>query len=266
MEKWHSTLRERVIRTNAGELDYDRNWGRYLSLQRFSVDQSPLPFARDATKAYEKIDKRSKENRNKKVWTSQPNTGDSEGFCTLNVCFSPTGEQPKLVIIFRGKGKRLSAVEKASWDKDVDVYFPKKAWADTEFCLDWSKKNFKAIVKDTGNLILFLDKLEAHVQESFRNSIKDLEGITWFGVPDATDMWQQVDGGYAATLKTLINQEVFNWFDDEDNVEKWHGPESHITACEKRILITKWTGNAYHQLKDLPTISFDGDCLKRRAV
>ena len=90
------------------------------------------------------------------------------------------------------------------------MYFQNNPWADTEFFLDWSKKAFKAIVKDTGNFVLFLDNLEAHVQESFRNSIKDLGGITWFGVPNATKMWQPVDGGYAAILKTLINQEFFN--------------------------------------------------------
>ena len=128
------------------------------------------------------------------------------------------------------------------------MYFQKNAWADTDFCLDWSKKTFKAIVKDTGNFILFLDNLEAHVQESFRNSIKDQRGTTWFGVPNATDIWQQVDGGYAATLKTLINQEFFNWLDDEDNVGKWYGAESHITASKKGILITKWADNAYRQL------------------
>ena len=56
--------------------------------------------------------------------------------------------------------------------------------------------------------------------KSFRNSTNDLGGITWFGVPNATDIWQPVDGGYAATLKTLINLEFFNWLDDEYNVEK----------------------------------------------
>ena len=92
------------------------------------------------------------------------------------------------------------------------------------------------------------DNLEAHVQKTFRNSTNDIGGITWFGVPNATDIWQPVDGGYAATLKTLINQEFFNWLDDEDNVVKWYGAESHITASEQCILITKWAGNAYHQL------------------
>ena len=163
MEKWHSTLREGAIRTSTGEPDYGKKWERYQPLQRFNVDQSPLTFARDTTKTYEQIDKRSKENRNKKVLTSQPNTGDNKLFCTLNVCFRPTGEQPKLAIIFRGKGRRLNAVQKAFWDKDVDVYFQKNTWANTEFYLDWSKKTFKVTVKDTENLILFLDNLEAHV-------------------------------------------------------------------------------------------------------
>ena len=81
-------------------------------------------------------------------------------FCSLNVYFRPTGEQPKLAIIFRGKGKRLSAFEKASWDKDVDVYFQKNAWVDTEFCLDWSKKTFKAILKTPKILSYFLTTLK----------------------------------------------------------------------------------------------------------
>ena len=163
MEKWHSTLQEGAIRTSTGEPDYGKKWERYQPLQRFNVDQSPLTFARDTTKTYEQIDKKSKENRNKKVRTSQPNTGDSKLSCTLNVCFRSTAEQPKLAIIFRGKGRRLNAVEKASWDKDVDVHFQKNTWANTEFCLDWSKKTFKVTVKDTESFILFLDNLEAHV-------------------------------------------------------------------------------------------------------
>ena len=107
------------------------------------------------------------------------------------------------------------------------------------------KEDLQSNTKDTDNFILFLDNLEAHVHESFRNSIKDLGGIIWFDVPNATDIWQPVHGGYAATLKTLIHQEFFNWLHDEDNVEKWYGAESHIRASKKRILITKWVGNEY---------------------
>ena len=95
---------------------------------------------------------------------------------------------------------------------------------------------------------ILMDDLEAHVQESFRNSIKDLGRMRWFGVPNAINIWQPVDGGYTKTPKTLLNHEFFNWLDDEDNVKKWYGTKSHITASEKCILITKWAGNTYRQL------------------
>lgn len=121
--KWHATLRERLIRTGAGQPGYDNQWGRFLPSRRLNVDQSPLPFAIDTRTTYELVNKKDTENRNKKVWCAQPKSADSKRFCSLNVCFSPEGKQPRLAIIFRGQGKRLSDVEKNSWDKDVDVYF-----------------------------------------------------------------------------------------------------------------------------------------------
>ena len=172
------------------------------------------------------------------MWAVQLKQGDSKRFCTLNICFHPSGEQPRLAIIFRGKGLRLSVVEKASRDKDVDVFFQPSAWADTEFAVNWAEKALKPAVADVSHFILFPDNLEAHVHESFRKSISDQKRITWFGVPGATDIWQRVDSGYGATLKALINQQFFDWLDDDEKTEKWHGEESHITTSEKRILIT----------------------------
>ena len=79
-------------------------------------------------------------------------------------------------------------------------------------------------------------------------------------MPHATDIWQPVHGGYAATLKTSINQKFFNWLDD-DNLEKWYGAERHITASEIHILITKWAGNAYRKLNRPSMKSFYRYCL-----
>ena len=124
----------------------------------------------------------------------------------MNICFRPSGEQPRLAIIFRGKGLRLSAVEKASWGKDVDVFFQLNAWADTEFVVNWAEKTLKPAVADVSHVIPFLDNLKAHVHESFRKSVSSQKRITWFGVPGAIDIWQPVDGGYAATHKALIKQ------------------------------------------------------------
>ena len=42
------------------------------------------------------------------------------------------------------------------------------------FVLIFSKKTLKAIVKDTGNFILFFDNLEAHFNKVFRSQSKFL--------------------------------------------------------------------------------------------
>ena len=109
--------------------------------------------------------------------------------------------------------------------------------------LDWYRvcselDRVKPAVANVSQFILFLDNLEAHVYEKLQKSISNQKEIAWFGVPGATDIWQQVDGGYGATLKALINQQFFDGFDDDKNIEKWYGEKSHITASEKRILIT----------------------------
>ena len=71
---------------------------------------------------------------------SQPGSGLEKRQCTLQVCVRATGKQPKLAIIFRRKGKRISDDEKAAWHEDVDVYFQANAWADTDFSVEWPKR------------------------------------------------------------------------------------------------------------------------------
>ena len=47
----------------------------------------------------------------KKVWVSQSNANSGKRFYTLNICFRPEGGQPRVSIIFRGQGLRLSQAE-----------------------------------------------------------------------------------------------------------------------------------------------------------
>ena len=89
------------------------------------------------------------------VWVSQPAPELEKQQCTLQSCFCPEGEQPKLSVMSHGMGKRISAVEKASWHPNVDVYFHPKAWADTNFCVQWVKKTLKPVVE--GRFVIFLD-------------------------------------------------------------------------------------------------------------
>ena len=156
--KWHYNLRERAIRTGAANPNYDAKWESYLPVERFSMDQSPLPFEWDTSTTYEQIEKRKKENQNQKVWAAQPKQSDSKRFCTLNICFRPSGEQPRLAIIFRRKGLHLSAVEKASWHKDADLFFQPNVWVDSEFVVNWAEKTLKRSVADVSHMFMKVSK------------------------------------------------------------------------------------------------------------
>ena len=211
---------------------------------------------RDVTRSYREVRNGStKENGNKKTWISQPNTGDIRRCFNLNVCLHPSGQQPKLGIIFRQKSRRLRAMESIMGQSCRSLLQPNML-ADTDFCLDWYKKTWQPAVQEIKGLLLFHKNLEAHSQESFRNFSTDLGVIPWFGVPAATDIWQLVDGGYISTLKMFINHKFSDWLDDSENLEKLDGAYSHITTNKKRILITNWAVNTYHKLKQSSSDSF----------
>ncbi len=207
MQKWHATTRERLIRTGFQD-DYDAKWGKFRPEQRLNVDQSPLPFAMDVKKTYEMVEPKNPENRYHKVWISQPQSGLDKRQCTLQLCLRPTGQQPRLAVIFRGKGKRISEDEKNAWHPDVDVYFQENTKADTEFSNKWVKQTLSPAVKDSKRFVVFCDNPSAQVSDEFKKSISDLKGICWYDLPNATDIWQPVDAGYAELLKVVINQAI----------------------------------------------------------
>ena len=87
-----------------------------------------------------------------------------------------------IAVIFRGQGKRISQVEKQAWDKDVDVYFQKRAWADKKFCINHIEKTLKTIVEKEPRFVLFCDNLTSQSKPAFRESISKLNGVVWCGL------------------------------------------------------------------------------------
>ena len=70
--------------------------------------------------------------------------------------------------------------------------------------------------------------MEGENAERFRNGVKEMNGIPWYGV-------------------FCYFFEFFVWLYYE-NCEKYYGADSKITASEKRILISHWCGNGYKKL------------------
>lgn len=127
-----------------------------------------------------------------------------------------------MTIIFRGTGKRISQDEKNAWHPDFDVYFQENAWADTKFSVEWIGRTLKPITKNENRFALFCDNLTAQITEDFKESVSKINGVCWYGLPNATDLWQPVDAGYAQLLKVLITQNHHTWLECEENAEKWY--------------------------------------------
>lgn len=133
IKRWHARLRRRLKRVGRSGT-VDPVWGRWLPRNRLAVDQVPCNLRAGGDRTYE--DKGAK-----RVWLAGSPADDGKRFCTLYVIARAKGDpskprrgQPKLGIIFRGGGIRISDAERASWHPEVRVRFQKKAWADDEVC------------------------------------------------------------------------------------------------------------------------------------
>ena len=244
--KWHATTRERLVRTAGKSSSYDQKWGHYKPEQRFNVDQTPMPFAIDVKRTYEVIEPENKKHH--KTWTRQPTSGLDKRQCTVQVCSRADGKQARIAIIFRGKGCNVRPHGKAAYHEGVDVYWQKDAWADTTFSVEWANRTLAPVVKDLNHFVLFADNLTAQTTDHFKSAVSNISGLVWFGLANATELWQVVDAGLDQTLKVLCGQSYQNWLGQEENADLWFCHGGKLTASERRILITQWVGNAWDKL------------------
>ena len=110
MIKFHTQLREGVIKSGNEKSSYDAKWGRFAPNRRFNVEQIPMPFIVDQKKIYD-INIQKTDRRDYRTWLSQPGPGLCKRQCTLQVCISPESKA-RLAVIFRGKGKRTTSMRR----------------------------------------------------------------------------------------------------------------------------------------------------------
>ena len=134
-------------------------------------------------------------------------------------------------------------------DKDVDIYFQQNAWADTEFSVKWATDTLHKAVSNLDEFVLFCDNLAAQISEPFKEKIRELNGIVWYGLANATNVWQPVDCGYGQLYKAQISIAQEEWLEDDDNVELWLGNgDKKLTASDRRVLISHWLGEAHRKI------------------
>lgn len=101
--RWHSNLREGLIKTGKDQVLYHPKWGRFAPKRRLNAEQVPLPFCIDRKTTY-KAPVPQPERRDHRVWVNQPGSGLEKRQCTLQLCFGPE-TVVRAALIFRGTGK-----------------------------------------------------------------------------------------------------------------------------------------------------------------
>lgn len=246
IQRFHRDLRKAVQSKRRRDTSFvaDQTYGRWLPKNRLNVDQVPLPFVVEQDQTYEF-------EGNKQVWISQPGSGLDKRQATLQLCIKAEGEQTvKPAIIFRGKGNVFSA-EQEKYDADVHVYFQSNAWMDAEVNLKWTKHTLKDGLKDDFNTekVLFADNVGFQQTQAFHEACREMNTIVYLLPDNHTDKVQPVDAGFGRMMKQKIGEAMQMWLEKEENLEMWH---DKISAKNRRILMTQWTGHAWRELVSKP--------------
>ena len=227
----------------------DTIWGKFGPSNTLNVDQVPLPFAATSTRTIEFLG-------TQRVWIKQPGSGLDKRQATLQLIIRAEGKQPKPVLIFRGQKhynegqehwEKKRAEETELYDPDVEVLWQAKSWADTDTCVEWAKGAFKDFVKDEieGPHLLVVDNLSAQTKDVFVEAIKSSSpeaSKLRFGPAGATHLWQPVDHHIGARYKFLMSEAYHTFMINR-------GDAGELTPAQRRVLLTKWAGEAYRKLE-----------------
>lgn len=92
------------------------------------------------------------------------------------------------------------------------------------------------------NLIL-CDNLTVQTTPEFKEACATHANAVVFTYrSNCTDMLQVIDAGVGRDIKQGILKSSNDWLEDEDNLERW---ECEISAKERRVLMTRWLGDAW---------------------
>ena len=156
---------------------------------------------------------------------SKPSSVQVAARCSNGSPDVPRRGQPRLSIIFRGTGKRISPEERAAWHPDVWVRFQKKAWADEAMCEDYAlveMAEITAAARLAGReSVAIFDNLhgqttQIHLVHLARNRCK-----RHLLPSNMTDALQLVDAGVGHALKTEMAHLHDEWLSKDDNLELW---------------------------------------------
>ena len=251
-KRWHARFRRRLRRESSTTAPLHETWGRWLPQDRISIDQVPCNLREGDGRTYAEVG-------SKRVWLVGCKQDDGKRFCTLQVaarCANgspnlPRHGQARLLVIFRGAGKRISPEEREAWHPDVWVRFQKKAWADEALCEDYAlieMAEITAAARLAGReSVAIFDNLHGQTTETHLRNLAGNRCKRHLLPSNTTDELQLVDAGVGHALKTEMAHLHDDWLSKDGNLELWT-TATNFPAWRKRVLVTWLAAQAWENV------------------
>ena len=251
-KRWHARFRRRLRRESSTTAPLHETWGRWLPQDRISIDQVPCNLREGDGRTYAEVG-------SKRVWLVGCKQDDGKRFCTLQIaarCANgspnlPRHGQARLLVIFRGAGKRISPEEREAWHPDVWVRFQKKAWADEALCEDYAlieMAEITAAARLAGReSVAIFDNLHGQTTETHLRNLARNRCKRHLLPSNTTDELQLVDAGVGHALKTEMAHLHDDWLSKDGNLELWT-TATNFPAWRKRVLVTWLAAQAWENV------------------
>ena len=120
---------------------------------------------------------------------------------------------------------------------------------DEELNLQWVRGTLIPVLKsDDEEKVLFADNVCFQLSKEFHDICRRKINTVVYMLPaHHTDKVQPIDAGCGMMMKKKIGEAMERWLENKANLELWH---DKISAKMRRVLMTKWTGEAWRDLKE----------------
>ena len=236
IREFHLHIRQLAKRGEAkGEI------GQYELRDIANVDQTPLPFTFNKGKGYD-------DKGTSTVWHRGHASGLEKRQCTVQLTVFADGKaRVKPLLIFRGKGLRIAAAETRQYDGRVVVRFQENAWCDEEMMKFWIRSMWRRPFGEDASRskLLVADVHRAQTTDAVQEMLlRECHTAVALVPPGTTSLVQPLDVSVNSEFKSIVERHQNQHM--HENVSLY--VEGKITASQRRVLITKWVGQAWAEV------------------